>query len=209
MKGDLSLDKELEVMSKFKLDANHWIVVKYLFIAKYENDPSYLFRYFLECSKTGAPRDILLSLKDKKIISKDYIVPEKGKPLDIKNIEFEETFLKQYFKTSVEAGRELFNAYPPYLKMDNGVLLPARNLVSKVIFKTLDDFFLFYAKSIKFDISLHNKIMKSLEFAKEHDLIKSAIVEYCVSEKWRDHIDSMEKDNSGNFITRFESSELL
>lgn len=196
-------------MSKFKLDANHWLVVRYLFIARYENDPSYLLKYFMECSQSGAPREILLTLKEKKILHKDYQVPEKGQPFDYKSLEFEESFLKKYFKTSLEAGRELFNAYPPYLKMDNGVLLPARNLVSKVVFKSMDDFFSFYAKSIKFDAELHDKIMKSLEFAKEHGLIRSAIVEYCISEKWRDHISSMEDDDSGNFVSRFESTELL
>lgn len=196
-------------MSKFKLDANHWQVIRYLFIAKYEGDNTFLFKYFTECAQTGAPREILENLQKKKIIDSKYEIPEKGKPLIPQNIIFSEDFIKKYFKTSLYAGRELFDEYPPFLKMDNGVLLPARNLVSKVVFKSMDDFFFFYCKTIKFDTQLHEQIIKSLQFAKENDLVRSAIVEYCVSQKWIEHIDAMNKDMKGGFTNFYNPVEML
>ena len=196
-------------MSKWKLDANQWYLIRCLFIAKYENDASYLVKYVNECIESGIARDILIKLKDKKILDKDYKIPEKGENFTLKTLAFNESFIKQYYKTSLEAGQELFDAYPPYLTLDDGRLLPARNLVSKVVFKSLEDFFLFYSKSIKFDLELHNKILKSLEFAKQNNLIRSAIVEYCVSQKWTEHIQSMESDDIGKFTNRYDISEVI
>lgn len=209
MIGLFSIEKELEIMSKFKLDANHWFTLRYLFISKYEDRSDFLIYYFTNCAKTGAPREILQNLKDKDILDKTYEIPEKGQPLLFDKVIFNQKFLDKYFKLSGEAGRELFEAYPAYLKMDDGRLLPARNLVSRVVFKSLDDFFFFYAKSIKFDRELHEKIMLSLEFAKKNNLVRSAIVEYCVSQKWREHIESMEQAEQGTFMNRFDGTEIV
>ncbi len=209
MTTNLTIEKELDVMSKFKLDANHWFVLRYLFIAKYEGDNSYLFKYFTECAQTGAPRDVLASLQKKSIISKEYEIPEKGSPLITQNIIFSESFIQKYFKTSFSAGRELFDEYPPFLKMDNGVLLPARNLVSKVVFKSIDDFFFFYCKTIKFDAFLHAQIIQSLRFAKENDLVRSSIVEYCISQKWTEHIEAMNSGSTGGFTNYHNPTEIL
>lgn len=195
-------------MSKFKLDANHWLVIRYLFIAKYEGDNTFLFKYFTECAQTGAPRDILENLQKKSIIDSKYKIPEKGQVLIPQNIIFNEKFINQYYKTSLSAGRELFDEYPPFLKMENGVLLPARNLVSKVVFKSIDDFFLFYCKAIKFDAGLHEKVIESLRFAKENDLVKSAIVEYCMSQKWLEHMELM-KDGKGGYTNYHNPTEII
>jgi hypothetical protein len=209
MKPDFSLERELDIMTKFSLDANHWFVLRSLFIAKDTGKTDYLFSYFTNCSKTGAPREILLNLKEKKILSKNYKIPEKGEPLNLDDLTFEPSFEKAYFKKSYECGKEIFEAYPHYLVMDNGKMLPARNLTSKIVFKTLDDFYIFYAKTIKYDAALHEKILNSLEFAKENDLIKSSLVEYCVSQKWLDHIESMEKNKLGEFNNYHDATKIV
>ena len=89
--------------------------------------------------------------------------------------------------------------------MDDGLHLPARNITSKVVFKDLDAFFFFYGKSIKWDRELHEKVLKGLEFAKEKNLLRSAIVEFVVSEKYMDFIEVMESDQIGKFSTRFNT----
>lgn len=209
MIGKLSFDKELEVMSKFNLDGNLWYLLRFLFIAKYEEDVEPLFTYLTKCTKSGAPREMLLELKTKKILKKSYQVPEIGQPLLVENIDFEESFLNKYFKTSLEAGQELFDTYPTFLKMDNGKLIPAKNIASRVVFNSLEAFFLTYAKSIRFSRELHEEIINSLVYAKENNIIQYGVVEYVISRKWEDHIKLMKDNNNGPLANRYDNTELV
>lgn len=209
MIGKLSLEKELEIMATFKLDANLWYLTRTLFIAKFESDTTFLSKYLLECAKSGAPREMLVELQNRKILSSKYKIPKKGEALDLNKLDFNDTFIKKYFKTSLEAGQELFDAYPVFLKMDNGKLLPAKNITTKVVFTSLEVFYLNYCKSIRFDRSLHDKVMASLEYAKDKDLIQYGIAEYVVSKKWEDHIKLMEEACDKPLSKRYDSTELV
>lgn len=207
--GKLDLDKELEVMSKFKLNAEEWYLIRCLFLAKFEGLTNYLLTYVKNCSREGITSELLQSLKDKLILDKKFKVPSKGDTFDLRSIEFHQPFLNKYFKTSNEMGRELFDAYPNYLVMDNGKHLPARNLVSKIVFKSQNDFFITYCKQIKYNKDKHDLIIKSLEWAKEKNMIRSSLVEYVISEKYNDHIESMEKDSTGEFDGKLDTLEVL
>lgn len=209
MIGKLSFDKELEVMSAFRIDANHWYLIRFLFVAKYENDLQPLHKYLTECTKTGAPREMFLELQNKKILSKSYKIPNVGEPLLVEEIEFEDSFIKKYFKLSLECGQELFDTYPTFLKMDNGKLIPAKNIASRVVFNSLEAFFLTYAKSIRFDRELHEEIIQSLEYAKENNIIQYGVVEYVISRKWEDHIKIMKENNNGPLANRYDNTELV
>lgn len=209
MIGKLSFDKELEVMSTFGIDAHLWFTIRVLFIAKYEEDMDPLITYFTKCNKSGAPRESLLRLKELKILHKKYKIPELGEPLNIEDLEFEESFIKKYFKTSLECGQELFDAYPSFLKMDNGKLLPAKNIASRVVFNSLEVFFLHYAKSIRFDRALHEEILDSLKYAIEQNIIQFGIVEYVISRKWEDHIKLMRNQELEPLVNRYDNTELL
>lgn len=205
MRGDLSIDKELEVLAKWKLDANSWYLIRMLFIAKYENDLSYLFKYITECNAKDSLKESLQVLKEKGILDKKYVIPEKGQAFEIKDLLFNESFIKKYFKTSQEGGRELFDAYPKWLVMGDGTHLPARNITSKVVFKSLDAFFQFYGKSIKYDLQLHQNVLKGLEFAKQNNLVKSPIVEFVIGEKYNDYLEAMNNDEDGKFNQKFNT----
>lgn len=209
MIGKLDLDKELEVMSKFKLNAEQWYLLRCLFIAKFEEDTSYLTKYIKECSREGITSELLQNLKDKNILSKKYKVPKRGETLSLEQIDFHQPFINKYLRTSNEMGQELFDAYPSYLIMDNGKHLPARNLVSKVVFKSMNDFFIFYCKQIKYNAEKHDLIMQSLDWAKKSDMVNSSIVEYVISMKYDDHIESMLKDKDGRFTNRMKTMEIV
>lgn len=207
--GKLDLDKELEILDKFKLDANEWYLIRSLFLSKYEGLNDYLVHFVTKCLPKGAMKEMLAILKTKNIVHKKYKIPKEGEPFLIANFEFHEPFLNKYFKCSNEMGRELFDAYPSYLVMDNGTHLPARNLASKIVFKEQNDFFIFYCKQIKYSVEKHEKVMKSLEYAIEHDLIRSSIVEYVVSEKYEDHIKTMEDGSNSPFVRRFNNIKVI
>lgn len=207
--GKLDLDKELEIFEKFKLDANEWYLIRSLFLSKYEGLNNYLVHFVTKSLPKGKMREMLKTLKDKNIVHKKYKIPNEGEPFLISDFEFHEPFLKKYFKTSNEMGREFFDAYPSYLVMDNGTHLPARNLASKVVFKEQNDFFIFYCKQIKYDVVKHDEIMEALKYAIEHDLVRSGIVEYVLSEKYEDHIKTMKDGSNSPFVRRFNNVRVI
>lgn len=210
MTGKLGdLEKELSVMAKFKIDANEWYLLRCLFIAKFENDNSYLIKYIKECSKEGITAELLQSLKSKNILDKKYKVPQKGETFSLEELDFHQPFINKYLRSSNEMGQELFDAYPSYLIMDNGKHLPARNLVSKVVFKSMNDFFILYCKQIKYSVEKHEEIMSALTWAKEKNMINSSIVEYVISKKYDDHINSMKQDKQGKFVNKNDILEVV
>lgn len=207
--GKLDLDKELEILEKFSLDANEWYLIRSLFLSKYEGLNDYLIHFVTKSLPKGRMREMLSDLKKKNIVHKKYKIPVEGQPFLVKDFEFHEPFLNKYFKTSNEMGREFFDAYPSYLVMDNGTHLPARNLASKVVFKEQNDFFIFYCKQIKYSVEKHERVMVALKYAIEHDLIRSGIVEYVISEKYEDHITTMESGSNSPFVRRFNPVKVI
>lgn len=207
MTGNLSLKKELEIMSTWGLNANQWYLIRCLFINKYEEYDGkleYLNDYIKKCSQKSIIREDLLELKEKKILDKSYSVPQPGELFDPDEIEFNPAFIKKYFKTSNEAGVELFNAYPSFLVLPDGLHLPARNLTSKVVFKDVDEFARYYCKKIKWDAALHEKVLKGLKFGIEKELIRYGIVEFVVSEKYMDFINLMESGDTDKVFTNID-----
>lgn len=207
-KLSLSLEKELEVMAKHSLTAEEWLMTKLLFAAMEPNSmPEYLYKYVNECSKTGVVRETLESLKKKKVLDKNYKVPKQGEAFLIEDVEFSESFVKNYFKIGLDAGLELFMAYPKLLYV-NGKQFSATN-VTKGGYRTLDDFFFTYSRSIKFDRELHEKILKALTWAEENNLLNYGIVEYVVSQKWWEHFEMIAKDKIGKFVTKFDTVQTV
>ncbi len=199
----LSLDTEMEIMCKWEMTAEEWLFVRALFVAKYEQDTRPLTRYFNDCVKTGIPRETIKSLQKKKVLSKSFKVAA-GVTLGVDDLEFEESFDKKYFKISGEGGAEMFNAYPEYINLSNGKLVGIKN-ITKQGFRTLEDFFFVYSKAIKHSKQKHDLVMKSLEFAKEHNLINYLITEYVITQKWESHIKMMESGEIGKFVTTFDT----
>ena len=70
----------------------------------------------------------------------------------------------------------------------------------------MDDFCFAYGKAIKFNPDMHNKIMETLEFGKENNLIHYGISEFVISMKW---LEIEELQNSGGTLNGYNNSELL
>lgn len=198
-----TVDEEMNIMCTWGLTADEWLFIRLLFIAKSEGLLKPLSRYFNDCVKTGLPLDLIISLQKKKVLSKNFKA-ERGVDFTIDSIEFEDKFDKKYFKVSDQAGRELFNEYPSYLMLSGGKMVPIKN-ITKQGFNSIEDFFFVYSKSIKHSKVTHERVMESLEFAKEHKLINYLITEYVISRKWEDHIKMMDSGEIGNFVTTFDT----
>lgn len=196
-------------MSQYQISGEEWMFIRALFIAVEEEKIDYLRVYLLECSKDKSVRDLLLSLKNKKILAKEYKIPNEGEKFEIEDVIFSTKFLKTTFKTSNSAGIELMRVYPAYMSTNGGTLLNLRNIVSKGGYIDEDDFYFAYGKKIKFNPEIHTEVMKALEFGKKADLIKYSIVEFVGSSKWIELSETMKLDKIGKFVTKFDTHEVL
>lgn len=166
-------------MISYNLTADELLLVYLTFMAQSEEEhPEYLAKW-INNGGQSILRDLFESLKKKGIIHKDYN-PTSYNPDDI---EFNKNFIKGWTKASGELGKELFDAYPPFLNI-NGKLVSLRNISKK--FNSLDEFFFHYSSIIGHNPEKHKQIMEILEWAKEHGHINTGILEFVISEKWND-----------------------
>lgn len=203
MTNTLSLEEEIEICISSGLSPTELFIIRLLFLSA-AGAEKYLINYV---SNTSNGKDVLkntlINLKEKKIINSTFKVPEKGEALKVKEIPFNKNFIKKYIRESHELGKEFFEAYPPFINI-NGKLCSIKNFTKANLF-SMDDFCNFYAKSIKNAKVTHEKVMETLEYAKEHNLINYSIIEFLASQKYHE-IEYIR--NSGD-INGYNNTELL
>lgn len=196
-KISISLDRELDLMTQYNLSAEEWWIIQLLFLAQYpEGRIGPLERY----SKIigGFKYDIIESLQSKGVLKKmnikkgdhfeiddlqfNYVKGEDKKtyPLDIP---FTANFIKSYLKHSGELGKELFLEYPTFIYI-NGSPINARSITTNGHFGSMEDFFFFYGKTIKWNPTLHKEIIDLLQWGKENDMIKMGISTFVINQLW-------------------------
>jgi len=176
----ISIDRELEFMIKYQLNAEEFYVVKLIFMAQ-NNKGNYLINYYSQISQKNKLRDIVSTLQEKGIINKSYKIPKEGSNFIPSDVDFNKNFLKGHLQHSNELGMELFMSYPSFVNI-NGRNCSLKNITKQ--FSSLDDFCFAYGKSIKFDPVIHKEVLESLEHAKEHNMIHYGICEFILSMKW-------------------------
>ncbi|MDA3855085.1 MAG: hypothetical protein PF569_02415 [Candidatus Woesearchaeota archaeon] len=203
MANALSLEEEIEICISSGLSPTELFMVRLLFLAT-AGAEKYLFNYISNTSDgKDILKDTLINLKEKKIINTTFKIPKQGEPLKVKEIPFNKNFIKKYLRDSHELGREFFEAYPPFINI-NGKLCSIKNFTKANLF-SMDDFCNFYAKSIKNAKITHDRVMETLEYAKEHNLINYSIIEFLASQKYYE-IEYIR--NSGD-INGYNNTELL
>ncbi len=196
---ELSLEREIEFMIKHQLSANELFTLRMILYAQ-DNHEEYLNNYFTQCSEMNL-RNILVSLQQKGIINKDYIIPTAGTKFNPRDVRFNKNLLKDYIKHSEELGMELFQNYPAFTNI-NGKTFSLRNITK--LYKSIDEMCFAYGKEIKFDPVQHQKVMNLLEWAKDNNQIHSGICDFIASRKWLDY---EQIKNNGSII--FDTSEAL
>ena len=200
---ELSLSEEINIYINSGLTPTELFVLRLLFLA-IDGDPKYLMNYISNVYKGKELfRSVLESLKDKKIINSTFKVPQEGEVLNYKNIPINKIFIKNYIRESHEIGKELFDAYPPFINI-NGKMCSIKNFTKANLF-SLEDFCNFYAKSIKNAGVTHERVMEALEFGKENGLLNYSIIEFIASMKYQE----IEFIRSSGNINGYNNSELL
>ena len=177
----LDLNTILNIMSKWQLTADEVLLIYLTFIAQTENgNPEENRSYFVKWYNNGGKerlRSLFESLKLKGIIKKNY----NPVSYDPDEIEFNQNFIKQYFKLTGELGQELMDHYPSTLYI-NGKTVSLKNISKR--FKDLQDFYFWYSSTIGHSINKHREILEILEWAKMNDLIHIPVIEFIASHKW-------------------------
>ena len=181
-------------MTKYKLTADELLLIYLTFISQTENgNPEEHRIYFKRWYEGGGKerlRDLFNSLKAKGIIKKNY----NPSVYDPDEIEFNQNFIKQYFKLTGELGQELMDAYPTTLYI-NGKNVSLKNISKK--FRDLQEFYFWYASTIGHSLSKHHEILNILSWAKMNDLIHIPIVEFVASCKWNEFAEIKAKGVQG------------
>lgn len=200
---ELSSREEINIYINSGLTPTELFILRLLLLA-IDGDPSLLINYLSNVNNGKELfRQVLESLKEKKVILSSFKVPCEGEALNYSNIPFNKNFIKMYIKESNQLGKELFDAYPPFITI-NGKMCSIKNFTKANLF-SFDDFCLFYAKAIKSASVKHERVMEALEYAKENNLINYSILEFISSRKWEE-IEYIR--NSGN-VNGYNNSELL
>ena len=181
---ELSSREEINIYINSGLTPTELFILRLLLLA-IDGDPSLLINYLSNVNNGKELfRQVLESLKEKKVILSSFKVPCEGESLNFNNIPFNKNFIKMYIRESNLLGKELFDAYPPFINI-NGKLVSIRNFTKAGLF-SFEDFCLFYARAIKNSGVTHERILELLEYAKEHNLIHYSIIEFLASKKYEE-----------------------
>lgn len=171
-------------MEKYKLTPTELFAVKTILLAQ-DNEDEYIFKFNNILNELDIKfRDILISLQNKSIILKSYKIPKEGEVLKLEDIEINKLFIKSYYKASFELGKELFDIYPMFGDI-GGNIISLRTVSKK--FNSLEDFYRFYGKSIRWNPNTHKEIIELIKWAKENTtFINCSISSFCINQMWNE-----------------------
>ena len=155
-----NLDNELILMEQYKLTPNEMYTIKTILLAQ-DGEFEYLKRY----AQIIQLRLLLESLQSKEVILKSYKLPKEGTSFEPSEVKFNQNFLKKYYRSAFEMGEELFYTYPQSCVV-NGQSFNLRSVSHK--FDSLEDAFAKYAKQIKNNPEIHQRILENIKWGIEN-----------------------------------------
>lgn len=178
----MSLNEQVLFLEKYGIDANEALFIQVLLLTK-EGEVNKNYFQLPEKCRPGI-REMLLSLQLKGIITKEYRVPNKGEPFIPEDVIFNKNLVKSFFKSSFSIGKELFETYPMFTTIDGNVV-SLRGVAKK--FDSLEDFYLYYGKSIKWDPETHEHILELINWAKDNtNFLSCSISTFVIERKWEE-----------------------
>lgn len=197
----MTVDNQLIMMEKYRLTAEEALLIELLFLASIEEGHSeYLAKYLsMPITRTDL-RDLLCSLQNKGIITKQYKIPEKGQGFDPECVIFNQNFLHNYRKFSGDLGAEFYMTYP-HNGIINGIEVPLNNWAKR--FKTEEEFYYAYGKSIGWKLDKHNEVLELVKWAKDNNcnLLNMNMADFVVSKIWQ----NITELKNGDSVMRFDT----
>ena len=197
----MTVDNQLIMMEKYRLTAEEALLIELLFLASIEEGHSeYLVKYLsMPITRTDL-RNLLCNLQNKGIITKQYKIPEKGQGFDPECVIFNQNFLHNYRKFSGDLGAEFYMTYP-HNGIINGIEVPLNNWAKR--FKTEEEFYYAYGKSIGWKLDKHNEVLELVKWAKDNNcnLLNMNMADFVVSKIWQ----NIAELKNGDSVMRFDT----
>lgn len=197
-----NLDNELILMKDYKIYPNELYTIKVILLAQ-DGEYEYLQQYASGFENKNYFRSALEALQEKGIILKSYKIPKPGTSFIPEDVQFNQNFLKKYYRSAYEMGEELFYTYPQSCVVNNQVF-NLRSVSHK--FNSLEDAFAKYAKQIKNNPEIHQEILKDIKWGIENGYNFTTLDRFIVDRAY----EALKAFKEGNSINiNLESTQLL
>ena len=187
-----NLEEQVVLLEKYQINSDELLFITVILLIQEGDDNPYINLYFsLPASCRGSIRDLLTSLQEKQIITKEYKIPPAGSQFIPEDVTFNKNFIKMFYKASFWIGKELFEIYP-ISTVVNGVEYKLRRVSKK--FDSLEDAYKAYGKAISWKPEVHKNILQLIEWGKENNYQFTTLDSFIVDNDWL-NIQAM-RDNS-------------
>ena len=187
-----NLEEQVVLLEKYQINSDELLFITVILLIQEGDDNPYINLYFsLPASCRGSIRDLLTSLQEKQIITKEYKIPPAGSQFIPENVTFNKNFIKMFYKASFWIGKELFETYP-ISTVVNGIEYKLRRVSKK--FDSLEDAYKAYGKAISWKPEVHKNILQLIEWGKENNYQFTTLDSFIVDNDWL-NIQAM-RDNS-------------
>ena len=177
-----NLEEQVVLLDKYKIDSNELLFITVILLIQEGDNNPYINLYFsLPVGCRGNIRDLLTSLQNKQVITKEYKIPPSGTKFIPEDIIFNKNFIKTFYKGSFWIGKELFEIYP-ISTVVNGVEYKLRRVSKK--FDSLEDAYRAYGKAISWKPEVHQNIMQLVEWGKQNNYQFTTLDSFIVDNDW-------------------------
>ena len=189
-------------MKDYKIYPNELYTIKVILLAQ-DGEYEYLQQYVSSFENKNYFRSALEALQEKGIILKSYKIPKPGTSFIPEDVQFNQNFLKKYYRSAYEMGEELFYTYPQSCVVNNQVF-NLRSVSHK--FNSLEDAFAKYAKQIKNNPEIHQEILEDIKWGIENGYNFTTLDRFIVDRAY----EALKAFKEGNSINiNLESTQLL
>lgn len=177
-----NLEEHIVMLEKYKINSDELLFITIILLIQEGEVNPYINLYFsLPSVCRGGIRDILTSLQNKQVITKEYKIPPSGTKFVPEDVMFNKNFIKTFYKGSFWIGKELFENYP-ISTVVNGVEYKLRRVSKK--FDSLEDAYRAYGKAISWKPDKHQQIMQLIEWGKDNNYQFTTLDSFIVDNDW-------------------------
>ena len=186
-------------MDEYKINPNELFAIKVILLAQ---DGEY--EYLQKFAKIFPLRTLLESLQSNGIILKSYKLPKEGTQFVPEDVQFNQNFLKKYYRSAFEIGEELFYTYPQSCIV-NGTIYNLRSVSKR--FDSLEQAFQRYAKNIKNNPELHQQIIDDIKWGIEEQYNGFTTLDRFIIDRGYEALHAMRMGEGSNI--NLEATQLL
>lgn len=187
-----NLEEQVVLLKEHGINSDELLFITMILLIQEGDVNPYINLYFsLPAACRGGIRDLLISLQQKHIITKEYKILPAGSNFVPEDVTFNKNFIKNFYKGSFWIGKELFENYP-ISTVVKGVEHKLRRVSKK--FDSLEDAYRAYGKAISWKPEVHRKVLQLIEWGKENNYQFTTLDDFIVDNDWL-NLQAM-KDNS-------------